>query len=47
MAIQMLSNSQRKEKKLIKPLSDFFKTKDGKPFCFGEFGEYQNDILPK
>ena len=40
MVIKMLSKSQRNEKKLIKPLSDFFKTKNGKPFCFGEFGGY-------
>ena len=43
MAIQMLSKNQMKEKKLIKPLNDFFKTKDGKPFCFGKLGKYQNE----
>lgn len=42
MSFQLLTKSQMNEKKLIKPLDSFFKTKDGKPFCFGEFGDYQN-----
>ena len=43
MSFQVLTKSQMNEKNLIKPLNDFFKTKDGKPFCFGRLGEYQNE----
>ena len=40
MGIQMLSKSQMNEKKIVKPLDSFFKTENGEPFCFGEFGTY-------
>ena len=42
MTFQLLTKSQIKEKKITLPIDSFFKTKDGKPICFGEFGEYQN-----
>ena len=43
MSFQVLTKSQMNEKKLIRPLDSFFKTSDGKPFCFGDLGNYQNE----
>ena len=40
MAFQVLTKKQMDEKKNTKSLDSFFKTKDGKPLCFGEFGNY-------
>lgn len=42
MTFQVLTKSQMNEKKLIKPLDSFFKDKEGRPLCYGEFGKYQN-----
>ena len=42
MSFQVLTKEQINEKKNTKPLDTYFKTSDGKPFCFGEFGDYQN-----
>ena len=42
MSIKFLTKQQMDEKRSVKPLTEFFKTSDGKPFCFGKLGEYQN-----
>jgi len=42
MSIKFLTKKQMDEKRSVKPLIEFFKTSDGKPFCFGKLGEYQN-----
>lgn len=42
MSFHILTKNQMDEKKNTKPLEAFFKNPDGKPYCFGEFGDYQD-----
>ena len=43
MIFHVLTKKQMIEKKNTKRLDTFFKTKEGKPFCFGKLGDYQNE----
>lgn len=40
MTFKILTKKQMDEKKDTRLLDEFFKTKNGEPFCFGKFGEY-------
>ena len=43
MNVKFMSKKERLSVRNTKSLNSFFKTQDGKPFCFGKLGEYQNE----